>query len=118
MGLSIRFISSALAWWNEAKKAGEEVHLTNNVLGDKDAEWPSDALLEIIGHKYPKQLPKIYRQMLEERPKMYGSSVADAVATSSLSLEQKRELFQLGATSSNATHRRDAVRCLQELKSK
>ncbi len=110
--------ATALAWWSEASKLGEEAYLVGHVLGEQDAAWPNEVMLEIITQKYPAQLSKIYREMLRERPKMTGRLVARAIAVSSLPLEQKRALLRLGLAHQDAEHRRDAQHYLDELKRK
>ena len=86
---------------------GEEAYFLAHVLpnGEK-AEWPNSLMLNIITEKYPQHLPKLYKTILDERPKMQSWPVAEAVAKSSLPTEKKRELFLYAARHKNLEHRR------------
>jgi WD40 repeat protein len=110
--------ATAVAWWEDAKKVGEEAYFIGHVLGDKESTWPNKLMLDIITRKYPNYLPQIYRKMLDDRPKMAGWQVADAIAISSLPVADKRTLFLLGAKHQNPTHRREALEHLKKLDSK
>lgn len=72
-------------------------------------------MLGIITEKYPDRLPKLYRTILDATPKVQSWPVADAVAKSSLSAEQKRELFLYAASRPNLEHRRFGLAKLQKL---
>jgi hypothetical protein len=107
---------SAQAWWDKARKVGEEAYVLAHVLphGEK-AEWPNPLMLGIITKKYPKRLPKLYRTVLDERPKIQIWPVAEAVATSSLPRDTKRELFLHAARHKDLERRREGLWHLQEL---
>jgi hypothetical protein len=108
--------ADAQAWWDKARKVGEEAYVLEHVLpkGDKEG-WPNPLMLNIITEKYPDHLPKLYRTVLDERPKVQSWPVADAVAKSSLSAEKKRALFLYAAKHANLEHRRFGLSKLQEL---
>jgi WD40 repeat protein len=110
--------ATAQAWWEEAKMVGEEGYFAGRVLGKKEAHRPNDLMLEIIAQKYPKNLPQVYRQMLADRPKMDGSPILEAIANSSLPIEEKRTLLQLGAKHENPRHRDEALKLLKNLDQK
>jgi len=106
----------AEAWWDKARKEGEEVYLLGHVLPEgAKAEWPNSRTLSIITEKYPQHLPKLYRTILDERPKMQSWPVAEALARSSLPAEKKLELFRHAANHKDLEHRRVGLRELQKL---
>jgi hypothetical protein len=108
--------ADAQAWWDKARKVGEEAYFLAHVLpgGDK-AEWPNSLMLRLITEKYPKHLPKLYETVLDERPKMQSWPLAEAIAKSSLPKNKKRELFLHAARNKNLEHRRYGLSELQKL---
>jgi len=82
----------AQAWWEKARKVGEETYFLSHVLPE-GGDSPNSLMLDIIVRKYPKHLPKLYKTILDERPKMQSWPLAEAVAKSSLPDDKKRELF-------------------------
>ena len=106
----------AQAWWDKARKVGEEAYLVGRVLpaGDEE-EGPNFLMLSLIHKKYPDQLPKLYRTILDERPKIQSWPIADAIAESSLAAAKKRELFLYAAKHANLEHRRVGLSKLREL---
>jgi hypothetical protein len=106
-------------WWLEAKEIGEESYFVRRVLENKnDKAWPNWLILQVLAHKYPSNLPGVYRRLVDDRPDMHGSDVAEAVATSSLSKESKRDLFRHGISSKSLDHRQDAIEQLHGLEPK
>ncbi len=108
----------AEAWWKKAKRLGEETYFVRHVLGDEDSEWPNVLMLRIIAKKYTTHLPKIYRTILDQRQNIDSSPVAEAIASSSLSLKKKIELFRYGTNHKMADHRNVAMQHLRKLDSK
>jgi len=108
--------ADAQAWWDKALKEGEETYFLGHVLpsGEKEG-WPSSLMLEIITKKYPQHLPKLYKTILDERPKIQSWPVAEAVAKSSLSDDKKRELFLFASRNKDLAHRRFGLSQLQKL---
>jgi hypothetical protein len=108
--------ADAQAWWDKARKVGEEAYFLAHVLpnGEK-AEWPNSLMLSIVTAKYPKHLPKLYETVLNERPKMQSWPLAEAIAKSSLPKNKKRELFLHAARNKNLEHRRFGLSELQKL---
>jgi hypothetical protein len=108
--------ADAQAWWDRARKVGEEAYLLGHVLpaGEK-AEWPNTLMLDIIAKRYPQHLPRLYRAVLGERRKMQSWPVAEAVARSSLPEAAKRDLFLHAARHKNLEHRRFGLLQLQKL---
>ena len=108
--------ADAQAWWEKARKEGEEAYLLGHVLSPGDqAGWPNSLMLEIITKKYPQHLQKLYKTILDERPKIQSWPVADAVAKSSLPNDKKRELFLYASGNKNLEHRRSGLSHLQKL---
>src|SRR5205807_3957559 len=84
--------ADAHAWWDKARKVGEEAYLLKHVLpNDEKVHFPNALMVSIIREKYPDHLPKLYRTLLEDRPQLQSWSIAEAVAKSSLSDDKKRE---------------------------
>jgi hypothetical protein len=108
--------ADVLAWWKKAQQAGEEAYLVAHVLpADQQAEWANRTILRIIGRKYPRRLPEIYRTILEKRPRMYTHDVAEAIAESSLSPEMKLELFRGAVEEPDLERRRIGLWHLKKL---
>lgn len=103
-------------WWSKAQKDGEEAYCVQHVLDrtkpHERVNWP---MVTILAHKYPKRLPEVYRRMIDERPGMYGGSLAAAVADSTLPNETKRDLFVKGSQSSGWHHRKEAIEHLRTI---
>ena len=104
------------AWWADAQKVGEEAYFVRHVLGVKGEDGRvNELMLDVLAHKHPKRLPEVYRRLLTERPDLFGQSVADAVAGSTLSKETKRELFLEAARSKSLDNRMDGIARLRDL---
>lgn len=108
--------ADAQAWWDKARKDGEEAYVLSHVLpvGEK-AAWPQRVMLGIIAKRYSQRLSKIYTTILDERPNIESWPVADAVARSSLPNATKRELFLHASHNKNLEHRRFGLAQLQKL---
>jgi hypothetical protein len=106
--------ADALAWWDEARKVGEEGYALRHVLPDQ-AKDPHPHQLRIIREKYPKHLPRLYRKVLAEQPTTQSWALAEAVAQSSLPRHEKLRLLHAGAMGRNLMHRREALYQLLEL---
>lgn len=103
-------------WWSEANNVGEEAHFVRHALRvDKDGNLRNRVMLDVLAHKYPRQLPALYRKFLEEKPTHYGRCVADAVAESSLPDATKVELFNSAAKNQVLSFRQDAILHLRKL---
>jgi hypothetical protein len=81
-------------WWADVRNVGEREYLVGHVLGDDVGEnlW-NRVMLDVLAHKYPEELPGVYRRMLKERPRMFGWELGEAIAGSTLAQETKRDLF-------------------------
>src|SRR5262249_31683078 len=108
--------ADAQAWWDKARKVGEEAYVLEHVLpkGEKEG-WPNSLMLSIITERHPDHLTKLYRTILDERPNVQSGPVADAVAKISLPAEKKRALFLYAANHANLEHRRFGLAKLQDL---
>jgi hypothetical protein len=108
--------ADALAWWETARKEGEEKYLVRNVLPPGETVgWPSTLMLELIAKKYPQHLPKLYRTILADRPKIQSWPVAKAIAESVLPDNEKQQIFLDAARTDNLLHRRSALDHLRTL---
>jgi hypothetical protein len=108
--------SDAQAWWEAARKEGEEAYCARRVLpaGD-DRGWPNTRMLEILARKYPRRLPTVYQTILADRPKVESWPVAKAIAESALPADQKRAVFLEAAKTMDLLHRRSALDHLRPL---
>ena len=119
-----RSAEKALAevWWKGARKQGEETYFVANVLpplpvadspgnefaAQKD-EWPVESHVRLLGKKYPHRLVQIYRDVLENRPRMQTSAIVEALSASSLAEKDKAALFILAARNKSFKHRYAAL---------
>lgn len=108
--------ADAQDWWKHAQKIGEEAYFVARVLpkGER-GEFPNSLMLEFITKKYPQHLSKIYKTILDERPKLQSWTVAKAIGESSLPAEKKLELFLYASRHKNLLHRRSGLDGLQKL---
>src|SRR5262249_40848469 len=103
-------------WWEKARAVGEEAYFLEHVLpADPQEQWPEEFILCAIAAKYPKHLPKIYRTILDERPRMQSWPLAEPVAASPLPLEEKVALFLHAVGNKRLEHRRKALAQLRTL---
>jgi hypothetical protein len=108
--------ADAQDWWDKARKFGEKAYYLKHVLpAGKKGGWPNSLMLDIIAERYPEHLPKLYRAILDERPKVQSWPVAEVVAKTSLSAQEKRNVFLYAARHKNLEHRRFALSHLQKL---
>ncbi len=96
--------AKVLAWWQKAQGQSEENYLGDHALPAK-GDWLNDHIVWLIAKKYPRQLPKIYRQILERNPEITSWPLAQIVGKSSLPSEEKRGLFLQAAKNKNLHHR-------------
>lgn len=108
--------ADAQAWWEKARKEGEEAYLLGHVLpAGEQAGWPNELMLEIIAKKYPQHLPTLYKTILDDRPKTQSWPIADAIAKSSLPADKKRASFLYAAHHKNLEHLRVGLTHLRKL---
>jgi hypothetical protein len=107
--------ADALAWWDEARKMGEEAYLMKHILPAGKSVWPNSHLLDILTAKYSQHLPIVYKTILEERPEISSFDVAEAIAKSSLPDSKKIALFLDATYHKDLNHRRAGLLDLQKL---
>jgi hypothetical protein len=102
--------AAAQAWWERARKQGEEAYLLAHILpAGRTNTFPNDHLLRVIAKRYPRRLPGLYCTVLDERPEMESWSLSEALGKSSLPCGEKVELFLRASRHKNLEHRRAAL---------
>jgi hypothetical protein len=114
--------AEAKKWWEEARKVGEEHYLLAHVLpparkGGEDGGINIQQLRVILA-KYPKQIPALYRTVLDTRPEVDSWSLAEAVTRSKLPAGEKLDLFERAAGHKDNRHRLPAFWAIKELDQK
>jgi hypothetical protein len=108
--------ASIQAWWQGARKIGEEKYLLQHVLDDATPGFnPNQLFVSVIAAKYPKRLAELYQTILEKRPELDSSALTDALRTSQLPPKEKLELLRRGATHKRYRHRFTALTVIREL---
>jgi hypothetical protein len=104
------------AWWEKARKQGEEGYLLAHVLPTgRHNNFPNDHVLRVLARKYPRRLPEVYRAVLEDHPGFQSWPVAEAVGNSPLPRPEKLRLFLAATRHPNLEHRPAALRELKRL---
>jgi hypothetical protein len=95
----------ARAWWAEAKSKGEEAYLVAHVC-PRDPGDPGYVydLVRVIARKYPRQLARMYRKILDGSLDLSSQEVAKTIRDSSLSPEEKGDLLALAAGNKDRDH--------------
>ncbi len=101
-------------WWKEARALGQEKYALRHAL-NRDQGCFDPYQLEVLRKRYPRRLPGLYRKILDDHPDIDSSSLAEAIADSSLPLDEKLKLLRDGATRKNLKHRSGALDQLLEL---
>jgi hypothetical protein len=105
-----------VAWWEKARKVGEEPYLVAHALPtDPKAEWPHMNGLWVLSKKYPSRLPPIYRSVLDERPGLQSWPIVEAIMAASLPADTKKALLLHATRNKNFEHRRAALWALKDL---
>jgi hypothetical protein len=108
--------AAASAWFEKARQQGEEAYLLAHIVSyDPNNPEPNVAAVRIIASRYPKNLPALYRTILEQRPFMADSWLAKAVGDSALPREEKLALFLETAKGDNLAQRASALWQLKDL---
>jgi hypothetical protein len=102
------------AWWEKAKRNGEEVYFAGRVFETQDGS-PNREMLRVLTIKYPHRLPELYRRLLAKHPMLDNSAVVEAVAGSSLPRRERVELLLEGAKRKDLQQRHDALEGLKAL---
>jgi hypothetical protein len=112
---------AARAWWDKARKVGEEAYLLEHVLPpakEGKRAHVNAHLLRVISVKYPKHVPALYRTVLDKRPDLYSGELAEVLARSPVPAKDKLDLFLSAARHKDAAHRLPAVHALKDLDKK
>jgi hypothetical protein len=104
----------ARAWWDKVKKRGEEAQLLAQVL-PKDNEWPRSQLLRVLLKKYPLDLLKVYRTLLDERPDMHSWALAHVLTLSTIPRQKKVEALMYAGRHKSLDHRFCAAQELRNI---
>ncbi len=109
--------AEVLKWWETAQKVGEEAYLLQHVLPplDKKGARLGIPAIRLIGIKYPKKLPAIYREVLEKRPQCDTQDLSAVVMKIALPLKEKLDLFTIAAKHKDYEHRVRPLYYLSEL---
>jgi hypothetical protein len=111
--------AAATAWWEKARKVGEETYLLDRVLPPPAAwaekEFVNSHLLQIITAKYPKHLPALYRRVLEKRSDLQSWELAATIARGPFPAREKLDLFLAASRHRDPAHRLPALSALQDL---
>jgi hypothetical protein len=112
-------VAAASQWWKKAQKIGEETYLLNHVLPPEGKKGEpgeiSQHLITVILAKYPKHIPALYRIVLDKRPELDSSILADAMLQGKLSDKEKLNLFLHAAQLKVYKHRLPALYALKDL---
>ncbi len=107
-------------WWETARDLGEEAYLLRYVLPPLHKPIPPELSVNIpaarlIGVKYPKHLPSLYRNVLENRPDYNTWELSEIVMKAAIPVEEKLDLLALAARHKDSWHRLPALHCLSKL---
>ncbi len=107
-------------WWETARDLGEEAYLLRCVLPPLDQLISSERSVNIpaarlIGVKYPKHLPSLYRNVLENRPDQNTWELSEIVMKAAIPAEEKLDLLALAVRHKDSWHRLPALHCLSKL---
>lgn len=107
---------AAQAWWDKARHLSEEPYLLAHALPtDSSNKWPNQAILRALAEKYPRQLLKVYRTLLDERPGIHSWPLAELVAESSLPEEEKLAILRYAEKHADSEHRLAAQLAIEKL---
>jgi len=115
---------SATEWWNEVRKGKEEAYLLEHVLppkpkGDEEV-WISGHMIRVLSAKYPKQIPVLYRKVLEKRPELGGYHLSAALLRIPGPAKEKLDLLLEAANHKDRDNfqREPALRAIAQLDKK
>ena len=110
------------AWWRKTQKVGEEAYLVQSAAKpeiERGAQYKPQRSkqnqLEVIAQKYPRNLEKIYRAILDTEPPMESHSIVMAIERSMLPPNEKTRLLLIGALHKNLEHRSPSLWALKQL---
>ena len=106
----------ARKWFVQAQQAGEEAYYVKHLFpsNPKDERF-NDCMLNLIAVKYPKQLPAIYRKILDTHSQLTSWPVAEALAESSFPTAEKMSHLTYATKNAKKDHREAALWFLKKL---
>jgi hypothetical protein len=107
--------AEAKNWWDRARKVGEEPYLLAHAFSADRGGEVSEHVLSVIATKYPRQVPSLYRTVLDKRPELDSSALAEAVLRCKMPAEEKRALLRNVARHREGRHRVAALSAFAEL---
>jgi hypothetical protein len=111
--------SAAKEWWGKAQKVGEEKYLLDHAFTTRDEAkkdaYVSEHILYVLSAKYPKQIPGLYKTVLDKRTEVYSSTLTESICKLSIPIKEKVDLLLLGAKHKVLDHRISALRALKKL---
>ena len=98
------------AWWQKTRKKGEAAYYIGQTLAPEGslASFP----LRILSRKHPKELPRLYRELLRRRHALDGREILDALLASNLPARTKRESLWDGLSEGSAVQRVAVLKAL------
>ncbi len=113
-------VDAVHAWWEKARKVGEEKWLMSIVLPEVRNDvtaWlgPDRVILRRLGVKYPNRLAEVYRTVLGKRPEVGSRALAFEIVASKLTRTEKLPLLVEGAEHKRLVHRNAALAALATL---
>jgi hypothetical protein len=111
---------AALKWFEKAQKIGEEPYLMGRVLIHPagDHGYVNTVALRAIAAKYPKNLPGIYRTVLEKYPKVDSTPLAETLVRCPLPMKDKLDVLLGAAKHEKYEHLLPAFRAIRALDKK
>jgi hypothetical protein len=114
--------AAASGWWEKARKESEEAYLLKRVIPPKptnaDRVFVNPHLLRVIAAKYPKNVPALYRTVLDERPDLDSASLAETLARCRAPAKDTLDLLSSAASNSPMEHRLPALFALKDVDKK
>ncbi len=106
----------ARKWFVKAQKTGEEAYFTHHLFpADPKDERFNSCMLNLIVTKYPRELPAIYRKILDTDNQLPSGEVAEALVESSFPTEEKTALFTYATKNAKKDHREAGIWALKQL---
>jgi hypothetical protein len=100
--------AKALAWWEGARRCGEEAYIGRLIYRGSHA-YLNSFLLRVLAAKYPHNLPKLYREILKDFPRCETWQLAQAISDSTLPPEQQFEILLCAMNHDYTEHVRAAT---------
>jgi hypothetical protein len=104
----------ATVWFDSVQKLGEERWAVDNAIPEGSVLL-NEFALRVVRAKYPRHLPRLYRAVLNDRPRLNEKVIAAEVAASSLDRETRLALLREGARHRSREHTLAAVAALERV---